>query len=875
METQYVYQFSEGSFEMRNLLGGKGATLADMTQLKLPIPQGFVVSTEACNQFYKDGESLNDLMIAQIEAGILKLESISGKRLGDAEDPLLVSVRSGARVSMPGMMDTVLNLGLNDIAVEGLAKMSHHPQFAYDSYRRFIQMFSDVVMGIDRNIFEDILDRKRKSKNVEHDSELSADDFKAIISQFKVVYQEHVGSPFPQDPKEQLLKAISAVFLSWMNPRAHIYRKMNGFSSEWGTAVNVQIMVFGNLGETSGSGVAFSRSPVDGHKGVFGEYLINAQGEDVVAGIRTPLPLEAMKDTLPEVYDEFVEISHRLETHYKDMQDMEFTIENGKLYILQSRSGKRTAAAALKIAVDMVEEGLLSKEEALLQIDAKQLNQLLHPHFDEAKLKAADKIGSALPASPGGASGKVYFTSESATEAALSGESVIMVREETSPEDIEGMHHALGILTARGGMTSHAAVVARGMGTPCVSGCGEIQFVDDKTFKLGDYTYEEGDTISIDGSTGSIYDGLIDTIEASLSGDFATIMEWSEAYNDLKVRANADSPEDVATALKFGATGIGLTRTEHMFFEADRILAMREMILASDQTQRELALEKLHPMQKKDFKGMFGLLEGLPITVRLLDPPLHEFLPQHDKEIEQLAKAMNVDVSVIKNRVQSLHELNPMMGHRGVRLAITYPEIAAMQTRALLEAALEVQQEQGILIHPEIMIPLIGDVNEFSAIKRVIDNEAMALMLEHDVTLHYTVGAMMEIPRATLKADEIAKEADFFSFGTNDLTQMTYGFSRDDAGGFLGDYYDKGIYTQDPFQTIDEDGVGELMRIAVERGRSTHPEIKLGICGEHGGDPQSVKFCHSLGLDYVSCSPYRIPIAKLAAAQAAIAKKNS
>lgn len=874
MESNFVYMFSEGNASMRNLLGGKGATLADMTGLGLAIPQGFIVSTQACNQYYNDGQVLREVLIKQIDNGMKELEEISGKKFGDIDNPLLVSVRSGARVSMPGMMDTVLNLGLNDQAVIGLANKTGNPKFAYDSYRRFIQMFSDVVMGIERDIFEDLLERMKSRRGVDVDSELSVDDFKTLVEQFKTIYEEKIGHEFPQDPKHQLLESIQAVFRSWLNPRAHIYRRMHGYPVEWGTAVNVQIMVFGNMGQTSGSGVAFSRSPVDGNPKVFGEYLIDAQGEDVVAGIRTPLPLIHLMDHMPDIYNEFIDICKKLENHYGDMQDLEFTIENGKLYILQARSGKRTAQAALKIAVDMVAESVITKERALLQINPNQLEQLLHPSFDPFALSQANVIGKGLPASPGAASGKIVFTSDEAVKAHKAGHKVVLVRSETSPEDIEGMVISEGILTAKGGMTSHAAVVARGMGKPCISGCSEVRFVDDQHFELNGLIYEEGNTISLDGSTGLIYDGLIDLSEVSISGDFKTVMQWVKNIDALDVYANADSPKDALVALEFGAKGIGLCRTEHMFFDSDRIGPMRQMILAPDSIRRQEALDLLLPMQQEDFKGMFKTMGALPVTIRLLDPPLHEFMPQDETEIDKLAIALNISHQEILNVIDSLHEFNPMMGHRGVRLAITYPEIARMQVRAIIQAAIEVKQESGLEVHPDIMVPLVGDVEELAFIKAIIENEAQTIMDTLGVSVKYSIGSMMEVPRAILKADQIANISDFFSFGTNDLTQLTYGFSRDDAGTFLDSYYEQGIFSKDPFASIDRDGVGELMKIGVNKARESKPHFKIGICGEHAGDPSSVEFCYSLGLDYVSCSPFRIPIAQLAGAQAKIKKER-
>ena len=874
MNSKFVYMFSEGHASQRNLLGGKGANLAEMTTMGLPIPQGFIVSTDACVEYYDKDKVLTDVIREQIKENMAKLEEIAGRKFGDNEDPLLVSVRSGARVSMPGMMDTVLNLGLNDVSVEGLAKKSGNPRFAHDSYRRFIQMFGDVVMEIDRGKFEAIIDELKESRGVELDADLTDDDIQEMVARYKELYKKEIGTDFPQDPVEQLMESIQAVFRSWMNPRAIVYRRMNGFESKWGTAVNVQEMVFGNMGPTSGTGVAFTRNPATGENVLFGEYLIDAQGEDVVAGTRTPNPMSQLEDDMPEVFKEFMEISNGLEEHYKDMQDMEFTVQDGKLYILQTRSGKRTVAAALKIAVDLVAEGMLTKEEALLQVDPAQLDQLLHPMFDETALKAATIIGKALPASPGGASGRAYLTSETAKAAAERGEDVILVRLETSPEDIEGMVASKGILTARGGMTSHAAVVARGMGICCVSGCAEIRFsADGKSFELDGKTYNEGDAISIDGTAGNIYGEAIATVEPEITGDFETFMTWADEVRTMKVRANADSPHDAKNALKFGAEGIGLTRTEHMFFEEDRIMKMRKMIVSKTEEERREALNSLLPMQKGDFVGIYEVMGELPVTVRLLDPPLHEFLPQSEADIKALADSMEISFEELNGTIESLHEFNPMMGHRGCRLAVSYPEIAEMQTRAIIEAAIQVKKEKGSNVVPEIMIPLIGDKRELQYVKDVVTKTADEVIADSGIELKYSVGTMIEIPRATLIADQIAEEAEFFSFGTNDLTQMTFGFSRDDAGGFLEDYYDKNIYITDPFARIDQTGVGQLMEIAVEKGKKTRPDIKLGICGEHGGDPSSVEFCYNLGLDYVSCSPFRVPIARLAAAQAVVRAK--
>lgn len=863
--------FSEGDASMREILGGKGANLAEMTKLGLPIPQGFTVSTEACNEYYEKGQKISDEIVKQIEESLAKLEEISGKKFGDTENPLLVSVRSGARASMPGMMDTILNLGLNDQAVEGFAKATNNPRFAYDSYRRFIQMFSDVVMGISKSKFERVLDEIKEAKGAEYDTDLTAEDMKNVVARFKELYKEEKGEEFPQDPKSQLMEAVTAVFRSWNNPRAIVYRRMNDIPSSWGTAVNVQMMVFGNMGETSGTGVAFTRNPATGEKAIYGEYLINAQGEDVVAGIRTPKPIKTLEEDMPEVYQQFVEIANKLENHYKDMQDMEFTIENKKLYFLQTRNGKRTAAAALKIAVDLVEEGLITEEEALLKVDPKQLDQLLHPTFDAKALKAAKPIGRGLPASPGAAAGRVYFTADDAKAAKEAGERVILVRLETSPEDIEGMAAAQGILTARGGMTSHAAVVARGMGTCCVSGLGEIKInEEEKYFTLGGRTFHEGDYISLDGSTGNVYGEDIPTVEPEISGDFAKFMGWADKVRKLQVRTNADTPKDARIAVEFGAEGIGLTRTEHMFFEEDRIPKVRKMILAKTEEERRKALDALLPLQREDFIGIYEAMEGRPVTVRLLDPPLHEFLPQADDDIRELAQDMGVTFEELKAMVESLHEFNPMMGHRGCRLAVSYPEIAEMQARAIIEAAVIVKKNKGYDIVPEIMIPLVGDIKELEYVKSVVVKTADEIIKESGIELTYKVGTMIEIPRAAVTADQIAKEAEFFSFGTNDLTQMTFGFSRDDAGKFLDDYYEKQIYEFDPFAKLDQTGVGALIQIAAEKGRATRPDIKLGICGEHGGDPSSIEFCHRIGLNYVSCSPYRVPIARLAAAQAAV-----
>lgn len=876
MSKKYVYLFSEGNATMRNLLGGKGANLAEMTAMGLPVPQGFTVTTEACIKYYEDGEKIAPEVVEQIYDAMEKVEKIVGKKFGDVNNPFLVSVRSGARVSMPGMMDTILNLGLNDETVQGLAKLTNNEWFAYDSYRRFIQMFSDVVMGIEKEKFDEIFDGVKEANGVVVDTDLTAENLKEIVEKFKELYKAEKGEEFPQDPKEQLLEAVQAVFRSWNNPRAIVYRRMNNIPGDWGTAVNVQAMVFGNMGDDSGTGVAFTRNPATGEKKLYGEFLMNAQGEDVVAGIRTPEPIERLKEVMPEVYDQFVEIAQTLEKHYRDMQDLEFTIEKGKLYILQTRNGKRTAAAALKIAVDLVSEGLLTKEEAILKVEPDQLDSLLHPTFDPEALKSATPIAKGLPASPGAATGRIYFTAEEAKAAADRGEKVILVRLETSPEDIEGMYAAQGILTARGGMTSHAAVVARGIGKCCVAGCGDITInYSDKSFTVGGKVYKEGDYISLDGSTGNVYEGQIATQEPSVTGDFATLMEWADEIRKLKVRTNADTPRDAKQAIEFGAEGIGLCRTEHMFFEEDRIPAVREMIVAKTEEQRRKALEKILPMQKQDFKEIYEVMEGRPVTIRLLDPPLHEFLPHEDSEIRALAVDMGLEYEELKATVESLKEFNPMLGHRGCRLAVTYPEIAEMQTRAIMEAAVEVREEKGYDILPEIMIPLIGEVKELKYVKDVVVKTAEAVLEEKGVKIDYKVGTMIEVPRAALTADEIATEAEFFSFGTNDLTQMTFGFSRDDAAKFLDDYYDKQIFESDPFARVDQAGVGKLMKMAVELGKSTRPDIKLGICGEHGGDPSTVEFCHSIGLDYVSCSPYRVPIARLAAAQAVVKEKQA
>ena len=873
MSHKYVYKFSEGNKDMRELLGGKGANLAEMTKAGMPVPQGFTVSTEACTQYYADGRKINEDIQAEIFANLADLEELVGKKFGDVNNPLLVSVRSGARASMPGMMDTILNLGLNDQAVEGLAKLTNNPRFAYDSYRRFVQMFSDVVMELPKSEFEKIIDEMKEEKGVTQDVELDADDMKALVEKFKSLYKAHQGKEFPQDPKEQLIEAVRAVFRSWDNPRANVYRRMNEIPYDWGTAVNVQCMAFGNSGNNSGTGVAFTRNPATGEKGLFGEYLINAQGEDVVAGIRTPSPIAKLQEEMPEVYDQFVEISTRLEKHYKDMQDMEFTIENGKLFMLQTRNGKRTAQAALKIAVDLVDEGMIDENEAVLRVEPKQLDSLLHPQFDAAELKKAQAIGKGLAASPGAACGQIVFSAEDAEEKVKSGEmpKVILVRLETSPEDIVGMQVSQGILTVRGGMTSHAAVVARGMGTCCVSGCGEIAVdYDKKEFTLAGQTFKEGDWISIDGSTGNIYGGIIPTVEASISGDLGRYMSWADNVRKLKVLTNADNPRDAQQAMDLGAEGIGLCRTEHMFFEETRIKAVREMIVARTVEARKEALAKIEPYQQSDFEAMYRICGDKPMTIRYLDPPLHEFLPTKEEDIVEIAGELNISVDELKNVIASLHEFNPMMGHRGCRLAVSYPEIAEMQTNAVIKAAINVSKETGVMIVPHIMIPLVGEVKELAFVKKIVVETADKLIKEAGIDMKYEVGTMIEIPRAAVTAGEIAKEADFFSFGTNDLTQMTFGFSRDDAGKFLSYYYDNKIYESDPFAHLDQNGVGALIKMAAENGRKTRPNLGLGICGEHGGDPTSVEFCHNVGLDYVSCSPFRVPIARLAAAQAAV-----
>ena len=869
--TKFVYSFSEGNKDMRELLGGKGANLAEMTNIGLPVPRGFTVTTEACNQYYADGEKISETVEKEIFEKLAELESITGKKLGDLKNPLLVSVRSGSRASMPGMMDTVLNLGLNDEVAKGFAEETKNPRFIYDSYRRFIMMFADVVKGYPKNSFDKMLDDMKHERGVHQDTELTAEDMMELTERFKNIYKELSGVDFPQDPKEQLLEAVKAVFRSWNNERAIIYRRMNDIPSSWGTAVNVQEMVYGNRGDDCGTGVAFTRNPATGEKKLFGEYLINAQGEDVVAGIRTPQPIETLKEVMPEVYEEFDRIAHILENHYKDMQDMEFTIENGKLFMLQTRNGKRTAQAALKVAVDMVEEGMLTKEEAILKVEPKQLDQLLHPTFDAESLKTGKVIARGLAASPGAACGKIYFSAEDVTLHKNAGENCVLVRLETSPEDIQGMNDAEGVLTIRGGMTSHAAVVARGMGRCCVCGWGELTIDEEnKTITTKEGTvYHEGDYLSLDGSTGTVYGGEVKTKAPEISGNFETFMNWADSIRTLGVRANADTPKDARQALAFGAEGIGLVRTEHMFFEESRIFAVRQMITAETKEQREAALAKILPMQQDDFEKIFEAMEGRSVTIRYLDPPLHEFLPHTDEEIKPLAESLGMTFESLKARIESLKEFNPMMGHRGCRLAITYPEIAEMQTRAVIQAAINVNKK-GMNIVPEIMIPLVGDENELKYVKNIVTKVADEIIANEKVELPYHVGTMIEIPRAALTADKIAKEAEFFSFGTNDLTQMTFGFSRDDAGKFLNDYYEKGIFENDPFAKLDQTGVGQLIQMAAEKGRSTRPDIKLGICGEHGGEPSSVEFCHRVGLNYVSCSPYRVPLARLAAAQAKV-----
>jgi len=874
---KYVYLFSEGNATMRNLLGGKGANLAEMTNIGLPVPQGFTITTEACTQYYEDGREINEEIQSQINEYITKMEEITGKKFGDKENPLLVSVRSGARASMPGMMDTILNLGLNEEVVETLAEKSGNARWAYDCYRRFIQMYSDVVMEVGKKYFEELIDKMKEEKGVKLDVELTAEDLKELAEQFKAEYKAKIGSDFPSDPKEQLMGAVKAVFRSWDNPRANVYRRDNDIPYSWGTAVNVQSMAFGNMGEDCGTGVAFTRDPATGEKGLFGEFLTNAQGEDVVAGVRTPMHINEMEEKFPEAFAQFKEVCSTLENHYRDMQDMEFTVEHGKLYMLQTRNGKRTAQAALKIACDLVDEGMRTEEEAVLMIDPRNLDTLLHPQFDATALKAATPIGKGLGASPGAACGKVVFTAEDAANQGIGGkgEKVVLVRLETSPEDITGMKAAQGILTVRGGMTSHAAVVARGMGTCCVSGCGEIAMNEEKKeFTLAGKTYHEGDIISIDGTTGNIYDGEIKTVDATIAGEFGRVMEWADKFRKLGVRTNADTPKDTAKAIELGAEGIGLCRTEHMFFEEERIFNLRKMIISETVEDREKYLNLLIPYQKGDFKAMYKELEGRPMTVRYMDPPLHEFIPKTEAEMKQLADAMGTTVEHVQKVCNELHEFNPMMGHRGCRLAVTYPEIAKMQTRALMEAAIEVKEEEGYDIIPEIMIPLVGEIKELKFVKDIVVETAEQVKKEKNSDMEYHIGTMIEIPRAALTADEIAKEAEFFSFGTNDLTQMTFGFSRDDAGKFLNSYYENKIYEQDPFARLDQTGVGQLVKMAAEKGKATRPNIKLGICGEHGGDPSSVEFCHEVGLTYVSCSPFRVPIARLAAAQAAIKEKQ-
>ena len=872
---KWVYMFTEGNATMRNLLGGKGANLAEMTNLGLPVPQGFTITTEACTQYYEDGRKINDEIMGQIMEAITKMDEVTGKKFGDKENPLLVSVRSGARASMPGMMDTILNLGLNEEVVEVLAAKSGNPRWAWDCYRRFIQMFSDVVMEVGKKYFEELIDKMKAEKGVTQDVDLTAEDLKNLADQFKAEYKEKIGEDFPTDPKMQLMEAIKAVFRSWDNPRANVYRRDNDIPYSWGTAVNVQMMAFGNMGETSGTGVAFTRDPATGEKHLMGEFLMNAQGEDVVAGVRTPQKIDQLKEVMPEVYDQFVGICHKLEDHYRDMQDMEFTIEDRKLYMLQTRNGKRTAKAALKIACDLVDEGMITEEKAVTMIDPRNLDTLLHPQFDAEALKKAEPIAKALAASPGAACGKIVFTAEDAKEWAARGEKVVLVRLETSPEDIEGMKASQGILTVRGGMTSHAAVVARGMGTCCVSGCSEIAMDEaNKKFTLAGKEFHEGDWLSIDGSTGKIYDGVIDTVDATIAGEFERIMAWADKYRTLKVRTNADTPADAKKARELGAEGIGLCRTEHMFFEGDRIDAFREMICADTVEEREAALEKILPVQQGDFEKLYEALEGNPVTIRFLDPPLHEFVPTEEEDIEKLAKAQGKTVEQIKTIIDSLHEFNPMMGHRGCRLAVTYPEIAKMQTKAVIRAAINVQKAHPEWdMCPEIMIPLVGDAKELKTVKKVVVEVADAEIAAAGSDLKYEVGTMIEIPRACLTADDVAKEADFFCFGTNDLTQMTYGFSRDDAGKFLDAYYDAKIFENDPFAKLDQTGVGKLMEMAIQLGKPVNPNLHIGICGEHGGDPSSVEFCHKIGLDYVSCSPFRVPIARLAAAQAALNNK--
>lgn len=872
---QFVYLFNEGNASMKNLLGGKGANLAEMTSLGIPVPQGFTVTTEACNKYYEDGKLISQDIINEIYEKLKVLEEETGKKFGSVTNPLLVSVRSGARVSMPGMMDTILNLGLNDDSVEALAKLTNNERFAYDSYRRFIQMFSDVVMGVEKRLFEDLIDKVKAKKGVYFDTDLDANDLKELVLEFKNLYKKEKNEDFPTDPKVQLIEAITAVFRSWDNPRAIVYRRLNDIPGEWGTAVNVQQMVFGNKGETSGTGVAFSRNPATGENKIYGEYLMNAQGEDVVAGIRTPQPISKLEEQNPKIYNQFVNIVNKLEKHYKDMQDMEFTIEDGVLYFLQTRNGKRTAQAALKIAVDLVNENMLSKEEAILKVEPKQLDTLLHPTFDIENLKTVKAVAKGLPASPGAACGKIAFTAEEAKERNGSGEKVVLVRLETSPEDIEGMIASEGILTVRGGMTSHAAVVARGMGTCCVAGCSAIKVNENnRTLDINGNLLTDNDYISIDGSTGNIYSGEVKTVLPEITGYFATFMGWADEIRKLGVRTNADTPKDTRQAIHFGAEGIGLCRTEHMFFAEDRIAAVREMIVAKSLEQREKALNKILPMQREDFIKMYEELQGKPANIRLLDPPLHEFLPTEEQDIVALAKEMNIKVDDLRNTINDLHEFNPMMGHRGCRLDVSYPEIAKMQTRAIIEAAICVKKGKGYDVKPEIMIPLVGEIKELKYVKDLIVKEATSIIEESEIDLEYKIGTMIEIPRAAITADEIAKEAEFFSFGTNDLTQMTFGFSRDDAGKFLKDYYDKKIYEQDPFAKLDQKGVGSLIKVAIEKAKSTRPNLKLGVCGEHGGDPSSVEFFHNVGLDYVSCSPFRVPVARLAAAQAQVKNKR-
>lgn len=874
-EKQFVYLFNEGNASMKNLLGGKGANLAEMTSLGIPVPQGFTVTTEACNKYYEDGKLISQDIINEIYEKLKVLEEETGKKFGSVTNPLLVSVRSGARVSMPGMMDTILNLGLNDDSVEALAKLTNNERFAYDSYRRFIQMFSDVVMGVEKRLFEDLIDKVKAKKGVYFDTDLDANDLKELVLEFKNLYKKEKNEDFPTDPKVQLIEAITAVFRSWNNPRAIVYRRLNDIPGEWGTAVNVQQMVFGNKGETSGTGVAFSRNPATGENKIYGEYLMNAQGEDVVAGIRTPQPISKLEEQNPKIYNQFVNIVNKLEKHYRDMQDMEFTIEDGVLYFLQTRNGKRTAQAALKIAVDLVNENMLSKEEAILKVEPKQLDTLLHPTFDMENLKTVKAVAKGLPASPGAACGKIAFTAEEAKERNGNGEKVVLVRLETSPEDIEGMIASEGILTVRGGMTSHAAVVARGMGTCCVAGCSSIKVNENnRTLEINGNLLTDNYYISIDGSTGNVYSGEVKTVLPEITGYFATFMGWVDEIRKLGVRTNADTPKDTRQAIHFGAEGIGLCRTEHMFFAEDRIAAVREMIVAKSLEQREKALNKILPMQREDFIKMYEELQGKPANIRLLDPPLHEFLPTEEQDIVALAKEMNIKVDDLRNTINDLHEFNPMMGHRGCRLDVSYPEIAKMQTRAIIEAAICVKKGKGYDVKPEIMIPLVGEIKELKYVKDLIVKEATSIIEESGIDLEYKIGTMIEIPRAAITADEIAKEAEFFSFGTNDLTQMTFGFSRDDAGKFLKDYYDKKIYEQDPFAKLDQKGVGSLIKVAIEKAKSTRPNLKLGVCGEHGGDPSSVEFFHNVGLDYVSCSPFRVPVARLAAAQAQVKNKR-